>query len=76
MTWQQGLTMGIGGTILTVLGFGLAIFLYTRIKERNEEEEKRMLRWNLTAKTIMSVSDWEVFFKKNNYKGDYFWFIP
>jgi len=43
---------------------------------RNEEEEKRMLRWNLTAKTIMSVSDWEVFFKKNNYKGDYFWFIP
>ena len=43
---------------------------------RNEEDEKRMLRWNLTAKTIMSVSDWKVFFKKNNYKGDYFWFIP
>ena len=40
MTWQLGLTMGIGCTILTVLGFGLAIFLYTRIKERNEEEEK------------------------------------
>ena len=43
---------------------------------RNEEEEKRMLSWNLTAKTIMSVSDWEIFFKKNNYSGDYFWFIP
>ena len=43
---------------------------------RNEEEEKRILSWNLTAKTIMSVSDWEIFFKKNNYSGDYFWFIP
>lgn len=43
---------------------------------RNEEERKRMMAWNLTAKTIMSVDDWKIFFKNNNYKGDYYWFIP
>jgi len=43
---------------------------------RNAEEKKRMLEWNLTAKTIMSVDDWILFFKKINYKGDYYWFIP
>jgi len=43
---------------------------------RNAEEKKRMLEWNLTAKTIMSVDDWTLFFKKINYKGDYYWFIP
>jgi len=43
---------------------------------RNEEEKKRMNAWNLTAKTIMSVDDWINFFEKNQYKGDYFWFIP
>ena len=43
---------------------------------RNEEEKKRMLAWNLTAKTIMSVNDWKFFFKYNNYEGDYYWFIP
>ena len=43
---------------------------------RNKEEEKLMYAWNLTAKTIMSVDDWIKFFAKNNYKGDYFWFIP
>ena len=40
------------------------------------EEKKRMLEWNLTAKTIMSVDDWILFFKKVNYEGDYYWFIP
>ena len=30
----------------------------------NEEEKKRMEAWNLTAKTIMSVKDWKLFFKK------------
>jgi len=35
-----------------------------------------MFDWNLTAKTIMSVKEWEIFFKKNNYVGDYYWFIP
>ncbi len=43
---------------------------------RNEEEKERMFAWNLTAKTIMSVDDWIVFFKKVGYSGDYYWFIP
>jgi SAM-dependent methyltransferase len=43
---------------------------------RNEAEKKRMFKWNLTAKTIMSVEEWKTFFKKVNYKGDYYWFIP
>ena len=43
---------------------------------RNEEEKKRMYAWNLTAKTIMSVNDWKIFFNNNSYKGDFFWFIP
>ena len=42
----------------------------------NEEEKKRMYAWNLTAKTIMSVEEWKLFFKENNYTGDFFWFIP
>lgn len=42
----------------------------------NEEEEERMYKWNLTAKTIMSVNDWKKFFKENNYSGSFFWFIP
>ena len=42
----------------------------------NDEEKERMYAWNLTAKTIMSVDEWKNFFKKNNYEGDYFWFIP
>ena len=43
---------------------------------RNNDEKKRMLEWNLTAKTIMSVEDWILFFKKIKYEGDYYWFIP
>jgi len=43
---------------------------------RNEEEKKRMFDWNLTAKTIMSENEWEIFFKENEYNGDYYWFIP
>ena len=43
---------------------------------RNDEEKKRMYAWNLTAKTIMSVDEWKIFFDKNKYNGDYFWFIP
>ena len=43
---------------------------------RNEEEKERMFAWNLTAKTIMSVDEWVVFFKDTGYTGDYFWFIP
>ena len=43
---------------------------------KNKIEKKRMFEWNLTAKTIMSVSNWKKFFKDNNYKGNYFWFTP
>lgn len=43
---------------------------------RNEDEKKKMYAWNLTGKTIMSVEEWKIFFKENNYEGDYFWFTP
>lgn len=43
---------------------------------RNDEEKERMEAWNLTAKTIMSVENWETFFKDIGYTGDYYWFIP
>ncbi len=43
---------------------------------RNDIEKKRMMAWNLTAKTIMSVEEWIKFFKKVGYNGDYYWFIP
>lgn len=43
---------------------------------RNEEEKKRMLSWNLTAKTVMHVDEWKDFFDEVGYTGDYFWFIP
>lgn len=43
---------------------------------RNKYEKKKMYKWNLTAKTIMSTKQWKVFFKKNNYTQDFFWFVP
>lgn len=43
---------------------------------RNEEERVRMEAWNLTAKTMMHVDEWKVFFKEVGYTGDYYWFIP
>jgi ubiquinone/menaquinone biosynthesis C-methylase UbiE len=42
----------------------------------NIKEKKRMFAWNLTAKTILSKKQWINFFKKNNYTGDYYWFVP
>ncbi|MEI8218699.1 MAG: class I SAM-dependent methyltransferase [Elusimicrobiota bacterium] len=43
---------------------------------RNEQEKEAMFNWNLTAKTIMSVEEWIIFFKEAGYTGDYFWFVP
>ena len=43
---------------------------------RTSAERERMLAWNLTAKTIMSVDEWKAFFAEVSYTGDYFWFIP
>ena len=43
---------------------------------RNAEEKERMYAWNLTAKTIMSVEEWTIFFEEVGYTSDYYWFIP
>lgn len=43
---------------------------------RNDEEQERMMAWNLTARTIMHVDEWKAFFAENGYTGDYYWFIP
>jgi ubiquinone/menaquinone biosynthesis C-methylase UbiE len=43
---------------------------------RNKEEEEAMVAWNLTAKTMMHVDEWKVFFDEAGYTGDYYWFIP
>ena len=42
----------------------------------NQKEKKRMFAWNLTAKTILSKSQWINLFKKTGFTGDYFWFLP
>jgi ubiquinone/menaquinone biosynthesis C-methylase UbiE len=41
-----------------------------------EEERERMMAWNLTAKTILSIDDWKTLFQEIGYEGDFFWFIP
>jgi SAM-dependent methyltransferase len=43
---------------------------------RTEAEKERMYKWNLTAKTIMSVDEWISFFDEVGYTGDFYWFIP
>ncbi len=43
---------------------------------RNDEEKELMEAWNLTAKTMMHVDEWQEFFKEVGYTGDFFWFIP
>lgn len=43
---------------------------------RNDLEKERMMAWNLTAKTILSVDEWVSLFEEVGYEGDYFWFIP
>lgn len=43
---------------------------------RNDKEREFMYAWNLTARTIMHVEEWKVFFEEVGYTGDYYWFIP
>jgi len=43
---------------------------------RNDEEKELMYAWNLTGRTIMHVDQWNQFFEKVGYTGDYYWFIP
>ena len=42
----------------------------------NDEDEKRMKAWNLTALTYMSSKDWISLFEDVGYTGDFDWFIP
>ncbi len=42
----------------------------------NDEEEKRMRDWNLTARTILHVDEWLVLFAQAGYTGDYDWWMP
>ena len=43
---------------------------------RSCEEKDRMFKWNLTAKTILSVEEWKALFVEVDYTGDFYWFIP
>jgi SAM-dependent methyltransferase len=43
---------------------------------RNDEEKAAMFAWNLTARTILSVSEWVALFAEAGYTGDYYWFVP
>lgn len=42
----------------------------------DDAEKKRMMAWNLTAKTIVHVDEWKAFFAEVGYTHDYYWFIP
>lgn len=42
---------------------------------RNDEEKERLLKWNITAQTVMHVDDWKKLFNEVGYTGDYWWFI-
>lgn len=40
---------------------------------RTEEQRQAMLRWVLTAETMLSVEDWLKLFAEAGYTGDYYW---
>lgn len=42
---------------------------------RNETERQNLLKWVLTAETMMHVDDWKKLFDEVGYTGDYWWFI-
>lgn len=42
---------------------------------RNEQEHQNLLKWVLTAETMMHVDDWKKLFDEVGYTGDYWWFI-
>lgn len=42
---------------------------------RNEQEHENILKWVLTAETMMHVNEWKQLFDEVGYKGDYWWFI-
>ena len=40
MTFTEGITLGIVGTCLTVVGCGFAMWIYTKRQKENEEKKK------------------------------------
>ncbi len=42
---------------------------------RNEREKRRLLKWNLTALSNLSVNAWKDLFCEIGYRGDYYWFF-
>jgi ubiquinone/menaquinone biosynthesis C-methylase UbiE len=42
---------------------------------RTEEQREAMLRWVLTAETMLHVDGWLQLFADAGYKGDYYWWI-
>lgn len=43
---------------------------------KTETDRQKLLKWNLTAMTILSTEDWKELFRLANYTGDFFWFTP
>jgi SAM-dependent methyltransferase len=43
---------------------------------KNEEERKKLYKWNITAQTCMNDQNWKLLFKKVSFEGDYKWFVP
>lgn len=40
------------------------------------EERDKLFEWNLVAKTILHVNEWQDVFEECGYAGDYSWFTP
>lgn len=43
---------------------------------RNDEQRRRIEAWNLTARTVLHVDEWQTLFREVGYTGDYYWFMP
>lgn len=43
---------------------------------KNDAERIALHKWNVVAKTILSVEEWEKLFREVGYTGDYYWFTP
>lgn len=43
---------------------------------KDDDEKKRMYKWNLTAETILHADEWIKLFSRAGYTGDYYWFTP
>ena len=41
MTFTDGVILGIAGSCLTVIGFGFAIWIYTKYTENEEKKKKQ-----------------------------------